>query len=112
MLSDVSAAVQRVVEANGYHVIRRFVGHGIGRNMHEKPEVPNFVLPGLPDLPLQPGMVLAIEPMVAIGTHEVDILADGWTAVTRDKSLAAHCEHSVAVTAAGYEILSLSGRDA
>ena len=107
MLSDVSAAVQRVVEENGYHVIRRFVGHGIGRSMHEKPEIPNFVLPGLPDLPLQPGMVLAIEPMVAVGTHEVDILADGWTAVTRDNSLAAHCEHSVAVTPTGHEILSL-----
>lgn len=76
--------------------------------MHEKPEIPNFVIPGLPDLPLQPGMVLAIEPMVTTGGYEVDILADGWTAVTRDKSLAAHCEHSVAITASGNEILSLS----
>lgn len=108
MLSDVSRAVQKVVEGAGYHVIRRFVGHGIGRNMHEKPEIPNFVIPGLPELPLQPGMVLAIEPMVAIGTHEVDILADGWTAVTRDNSLAAHFEHSVAITPSGNEILSRS----
>ena len=106
MLNDVSRAVQKVVEGAGYHVIRRFVGHGIGRSMHEKPEIPNFVLPGLPELPLQPGMVLAIEPMVAIGTHEVDILADGWTAVTRDKSLAAHFEHSVAITTTGNEVLS------
>ncbi len=106
-LKDVSAAVQQVAESAGFSVVRRFVGHGIGRNMHEKPEIPNFVAPGLPELVLQPGMVLAIEPMVSAGTYEVDILADGWTAVTRDKSLAAHYEHSVAVTHDGHEILSL-----
>ena len=107
-LSDVSVAVQRVAEGNGFSVIRRFVGHGIGRNMHEKPEIPNFLAPGLPELPLQPGMVLAIEPMVAMGTYEVDILEDGWTAVTRDRSLAAHFEHTVAVTPAGPDILSIA----
>ncbi len=109
-LRDIGAAVQDHVEANGFSVIRRFVGHGIGRNLHEKPELPNYRAPGLPELPLQEGMVLAIEPMVAMGTHEVDILADGWTAVTRDRGMAAHFEHSVVVTAQGPEILSLSPR--
>ena len=107
-LKDIGIAVQRFAEEQGYSVIRRFVGHGIGRNLHEKPEIPNYYVPGLPELPLQAGMVLAIEPMVAVGTHEVDILADEWTAVTRDKSLAAHFEHSIAITQHGPEILSIS----
>ena len=108
-LDDVSFAVQRHAEAHGYGVIKRFVGHGIGRNMHEKPEIPNFV-PAMPSgLPLKAGMVLAIEPMLSLGSWEVEIKADNWTAVTKDGSLAAHCEHSVAVTAHGPDILSLSG---
>lgn len=106
-LDDVSAAVQRHAEAHGYAVIRRFVGHGVGRSLHEKPEIPNFVPAMTSSLPLKAGMVLAIEPMLAVGTWEVDILEDNWTAVTRDRSLAAHYEHSVAVTHHGPDILSL-----
>ncbi len=107
-LADIGVAVQKHAEAHGFSVIRRFVGHGIGRSLHEKPELPNYFAPGLPELPLQEGMVLAIEPMVAAGGYEVDILSDGWTAVTRDRGMAAHFEHSVAVTAGDPEILSLS----
>lgn len=107
-LDDVSRAIQSHAEQHGFAVIRRFVGHGIGRNMHEKPEIPNFVPLQSSPLPLKTGMVLAIEPMLAVGTHEVDILADNWTAVTRDRKLAAHFEHSVAVTPQGPRILSRS----
>ena len=107
-LYDISAAVQRHAENNGYHVIQRFVGHGIGTSLHEKPEVPNFVPHGSISLPLQVGMVLAIEPMLAIGTHEVKILSDKWTANTLDGSLAAHFEHSIVIQQSGPEILSLS----
>lgn len=106
-LNDVSAAIQRHAEKYGYAVIRRFVGHGVGRSLHEKPEIPNFVPMIGPGLPLKSGMVLAIEPMLAEGTYEVDILADNWTAVTRDRKLSAHFEHSVAVTPNGPDILSL-----
>ncbi len=106
-LLDISYAVQSYAEEKGYHVIRRFVGHGIGANLHEKPEVPNFVPSGNQcSLPLKAGMVLAIEPMLAIGTHEVDILKDGWTAVTKDRSLAAHWENTVVLTSNGARILS------
>ncbi len=105
---DISAAVQRHAEKNGLKVIRNFVGHGIGSSLHEKPEVPNFVPKGGADVPLQEGMVLAIEPMLAIGTYEVTILSDKWTANTKDGSLAAHFEHSVAIRSDGPEILSLS----
>ena len=106
-LDDVSAAVQRHAEAHGYGVIKRFVGHGIGRSLHEKPEIPNFV-PAMPSgLPLKAGMVLAIEPMLSVGTWEVEVLADNWTAVTKDRKLAAHYEHSVAVTPHGPDVLSL-----
>jgi methionyl aminopeptidase len=108
-LRRVSAAIQQHVEAAGFHVVRRFVGHGVGVNYHEKPEVPNFIAHKTPLLLMQ-GMVLAIEPMVCVGTHEVDILEDKWTAVTRDGSMAAHFEHSVAVTGKGPEILSLSSK--
>ena len=107
-LNDISAAVQTHAEKNGYAVIRRFVGHGIGRSLHEKPEIPNFVPTFSSSLPLKVGMVLAIEPMLAVGTHEVDILEDNWTAVTRDRKLSAHFEHSVAIMPHGTEILSLS----
>ncbi len=106
-LNDVSAAIQGHAEQHGYAVIRRFVGHGIGRSLHEKPEIPNFVPTMAAPLPLKAGMVLAIEPMLALGTHEVEILGDNWTAVTKDRSLSAHFEYSVAVTAQGPEILGL-----
>jgi methionyl aminopeptidase len=105
-LYDVSRAVQERVEAQGFSVIKRFVGHGIGRMLHEKPEVPNFVPKNSARLPLKPGMVIAIEPMVAMGTDQVEILSDGWTAVTKDRSLSAHFEHSVAITKDGPFILS------
>ena len=106
---EIGAAVQACVEAAGFSVVRRFVGHGIGRAMHEKPEVPNF-RPNMGGMPLQAGMVVAIEPMVAEGSYEIDILEDNWTAVTRDRKLAAHFEHSVLVTARDPEILSVSDR--
>ncbi len=106
---EIGAAVQNHVEAQGFNVVRRFVGHGIGRAMHEKPEVPNF-RPGMPGMPLKPGMVVAIEPMVTEGTHDVKILDDQWTAVTKDGKLSAHFEHSVLVTSGEPEILSVSER--
>lgn len=106
-LYDISLAVQKYVESHGYSVVKRFVGHGIGRRLHEKPEVPNFVPQGAHAVTLKPGMTLAIEPMVCMGGPDVDILADKWTAVTRDRSLSAHFEHSVVVTPNGPKILSL-----
>ena len=104
-LGDLGAMVQKTAESAGYSVVRAFVGHGIGKRLHEEPPVPNF---GEPDrgLRLKEGMVLAIEPMVNAGTHEVEIKEDGWTAVTRDGSLSAHFEHSVAITKRGPYILS------
>lgn len=105
-LYDISRAVQEWVEAHDYSVVKRFVGHGIGRSLHEKPEVPNFVPRNSVRTPLKAGMVLAIEPMVAAGSAEVEILSDGWTAVTKDGSLSAHFEHSVAITKSGPVILS------
>ena len=107
-LFDISLAVQQHVEQAGYGVIRRFVGHGIGTHLHEKPEVPNFVPKGLAGVPLKAGMVLAIEPMVSAGSPDVEVLEDRWTAVTKDRSLAAHFEHTIAVTSEGPRILSLS----
>jgi methionyl aminopeptidase len=104
-LSDVSHAIQSHVERHGFSVVRAFVGHGIGRALHEEPQVPNFGDPGRGPQ-LKPGMVLAIEPMVTMGSWEVKILDDGWTAVTRDGSLAAHFEHTIAVTEAGPEVLT------
>ncbi len=106
-LLDICSAVQTLAEQRGYGVIRRFVGHGIGANLHEKPEVPNFVpADTFSSLPLKAGMVLAIEPMLSMGSYEVDILNDGWTAVTKDRSLAAHWENTVAITSKGAVILS------
>lgn len=105
---DVSAAVQKHAEDNGFGVVRRFVGHGIGSSLHEKPEVPNFVPAGMTGLPLKAGMVICIEPMITAGTYEVEILEDNWTAVTRDRKYAAHFEHCIAITGHGPEILSLS----
>ena len=104
-LQDIGAAVQAFVEKEGYAVVRDFVGHGIGRAMHEDPPVPNFGTAGR-GLRLKAGLVLAIEPMVNAGTHEVEVLADKWTAVTRDHRLSAHFEHSVAITEDGPVVLS------
>ena len=104
-LGDVSAAVQERVEAAGFSVVRDFVGHGIGRNMHEDPQIPNYGMRGR-GVQLRQGMVLAIEPMVNEGSYEVKILADGWTVVTEDGKLSAHFEHSVVITENGPEILS------
>ena len=111
-LSDISHAVQRHVEDGGFAVVRAFVGHGIGRALHEDPQIPNFGDPGRGPV-LRPGMVLAVEPMVTMGSWEVRILDDGWTAVTRDGSLAAHFEHTIAVTDGDPEVLtSRTGRAA
>src|SRR5579883_1406348 len=104
-LGDVGYAVQRHCEANGYSVVRDFVGHGIGRGLHEDPPVPNFGKAGT-GMRLQPGLVIAIEPMVNAGGPEVETLDDGWTAVTKDGSLSAHFEHTVALTEKGPEILT------
>ena len=104
-LGDVGSAVQRVVEAEGFSVVRDFVGHGIGVHMHEDPQVPNFGEPGR-GMKLKAGMVIAIEPMVNVGTPDVQVLGDGWTAVTGDGSMSAHFEHTVAVTATGARILT------
>jgi methionyl aminopeptidase len=104
-LGDVGAAVQEVVEGEGFSVVREFVGHGIGTHMHEDPQVPNFGERGK-GVKLRPGMVLAIEPMVNAGKEGVRVLKDGWTAVTEDGSLSAHFEHTVAVTAEGAAVLT------
>jgi methionyl aminopeptidase len=104
-LSDISHAVQEWVETHGFSVVREFVGHGIGERLHEEPQIPNYGTPGRGPR-LAEGMVLAIEPMVALGRPETRVLGDGWTAVTRDGSLAAHFEHTVAVTAAGPLVLT------
>jgi methionyl aminopeptidase len=100
--------VQALVEARGFSVVREFVGHGIGRRLHEPPHVPNFGLAGTGEL-LRPGMVLAIEPMVNAGAADIEVLDDGWTAVTADGRPSAHFEHTVAVTENGPEILTLPG---
>ena len=105
-LGDIGNAIQRHVEANGFSVVRDFVGHGIGRHMHEDPQIPNFGPAGM-GMRLWTGMVLAIEPMVNAGGHEVVVLDDGWTACTRDGSLSAHFEHTVAITDDGPEVLTL-----
>ena len=104
-ISDISAAVQNYVEKNGFSIVRQFVGHGIGTSLHEGPEIPNFVQEGSSPR-LLAGMVLAIEPMVNVGTHNVKVLRDGWTVVTSDRKSSAHFEHSVAVTDDGPLILS------
>jgi methionyl aminopeptidase len=104
-LYDISYAVQSYVESRGYSVVRDFVGHGIGKNLHESPQIPNFGQPGR-GVRLKAGMVLAIEPMINEKGHEVRVLDDGWTAVTSDGGLSAHFEHTVAVTEEGPEILT------
>ncbi|HEX7127642.1 MAG TPA: type I methionyl aminopeptidase [Thermodesulfobacteriota bacterium] len=105
-LSDIGGAVQDHAEAAGYSVVREFVGHGIGQALHEEPQVPNYRIEGAPGRRLTEGLVLAIEPMVNAGGPEVRILEDGWTAVTRDGSLSAHFEHTLAVTADGPVVLT------
>ena len=104
-LGDVSYAIQNYVESNGFSVIRDYVGHGIGRTMHEDPQVPNFGKPGRGPK-LEVGMVLAIEPMVAAGSWEIDVLDDAWTVVTRDRQLSAHYEDTIALTEHGPENLT------
>ena len=105
-IGDISSAVQRYVEARGYSVVRKFVGHGIGTELHEAPEVPNFGTAGR-GIRLLPGMTLAIEPMVNAGKPDVKILPDGWTVLTTDGSLSAHFEHTIVITTDGPKIMTL-----
>jgi len=104
-LSDISHAIQSFVEENGFSVVRDLVGHGIGKRLHEEPQIPNFGDPGQ-GVMLKKGMVLAIEPMVNVGSHHIDTRDDHWTIITRDGSLSAHFEHTVAVTENGTEVLT------
>ena len=107
--AQVGAAVQAFVEAQGFGVVRRYVGHGVGRQLHEAPEVPNYKVPGRrPDPRLVKGMTLAIEPMVTYGDYAIKVLANGWTVVTVDGSLAAHYENSVLITDGEPEILTMA----
>ncbi|MCQ2440482.1 MAG: type I methionyl aminopeptidase [Clostridia bacterium] len=105
-IGDIGYAVQSYVEARGYSVVRQFVGHGIGTQMHEAPEVPNFGIKGR-GIRLLPGMTIAIEPMINIGKPDVKVLPDGWTVITKDGSLSAHFEHTVAITTEGPKILTV-----
>ncbi|MBI2954208.1 MAG: type I methionyl aminopeptidase [Chloroflexi bacterium] len=104
-LGDISSAIQTYVESLGFSVVRQYVGHGIGRSMHEDPQIPNFGSPNRGPV-LQPGMVLALEPMVNVGTFRTRVKEDKWTVVTEDGSLSAHFEHTVAITSDGPEILT------
>jgi methionyl aminopeptidase len=104
-LGDISAAIEDVAAPHGYGIVRQFVGHGIGTEMHQEPQVPNYRT-GVRGMKLQPGICLAIEPMLTLGSHEVEVKPDGWTIVTSDGSLAAHFEHTIAVTDNGPEILT------
>lgn len=106
-LGDIGAAVQQYVEKRGYSVVRQFVGHGIGTNLHEAPEVPNFGTQGH-GIRLMPGMTLAIEPMVNAGHFDVKVMPDGWTVLTKDGSLSAHFEHTIVITPDGPQILTKS----
>jgi methionyl aminopeptidase len=105
-VGDIGAAVSAHAEAEGYGIVREFVGHGIGRALHEEPPIPNYGKAGTGPR-LKAGMTIAIEPMVNLGTADVETLGDGWTAVTKDRKLSAHFEHTVAVTENGYDILTL-----
>lgn len=105
-ISDISHAIQTYVESQGFSVVRSFVGHGIGHSLHEEPQVPNFGLPGRGPK-IKTGLTLAIEPMISMGDWKEEVLSDGWTAITRDGSLSAHYEHTVALTEKGVDILSL-----
>lgn len=104
-VADVSRAIQNFVEGNGFSVVREFVGHGVGRSMHEEPQVPNYV-DGKKSPALRPGMTIAIEPMVNAGNAAVSVLSDGWTVVSKDSSLSAHFEHTVLITEGEAEILT------
>ena len=104
-VGDISFAIQSCVEKNGFSVIREFTGHGIGKELHEEPSIPNYGKPGT-GIPIEKGMTFALEPMISQGSFEVEILSDGWTAVTKDRSLSAHFEHTIAVTDNEPEILS------
>jgi methionyl aminopeptidase len=104
-LGDISGAIEDVAAPHGYGIVRQFVGHGIGTEMHQEPQVPNYRT-GVRGMKLQPGICLAIEPMLTLGSHEVEVKPDGWTIVTSDGSLAAHFEHTIAVTDNGPEILT------
>ena len=110
-LNNVSRAVQLCVERNGFSVVRQMVGHGVGKHLHEEPQIPNYVAPQQPNPRLVEGMTLAIEPMVNAGDPEIQQLEDGWTVVTADGKLSAHFEHTVAVTRNGYDILTLGPHD-
>lgn len=104
-VSDISACIQKEVESSFFNVVRKFAGHGIGKNIHEDPDIPNFVTPGFSPI-LQEGMTLAIEPMITQGSFEIEIMNDGWTAKTLDGGLAAHVEDTVLITKNGPEILT------
>lgn len=106
-VGDISASVQEYVEKNGYSVVRQYVGHGVGTELHEAPEVPNFGVSGR-GVRLVPGMTIAIEPMVNIGSYDVKVMPDGWTVLTADGSLSAHFEHTVAITADGPKIMTIA----
>lgn len=110
-MGDVSAAVQRYVERHGFSVVREFAGHGVGRRLHEEPQVPNFGLPGT-GVELKPGMTFAIEPMVNAGSADVVVDSDGWTVRTKDRKPSAHFEHTVAVTETGVDVLTRLPEDA
>ena len=104
-IGDIAAAVEDVAAPDGYGIVRQYVGHGIGTAMHEEPQVPNFRSPAK-GMQLVPGICLAIEPMLTLGSHEVETRPDGWTVVTKDGSLAAHFEHTIAITEQGPQILT------
>ena len=106
-VADISRAIQRHVESHGYSVVRELTGHGVGRRIHEDPPVPNFTSPAHPNPPLREGMTLAIEPMVNAGAADVEMAEDKWTIFTKDGSLSAHYEHTVAVRRNGPDILTL-----
>ncbi len=106
-IGDISFAIQSYVEARGYSVVRDFVGHGVGTCLHEAPEVPNFGIAGR-GIRLMPGMTLAIEPMVNMGKYDVKVMPDGWTVLTKDGSLSAHFEHTVAITSEGPQIMTIA----
>lgn len=110
-LQDVSKAIQDHVEKNGFSVVKQMVGHGVGKKLHEEPQIPNYVAHGAPNPPLLEGMTLAIEPMVNAGVDEIETLSDNWTVVTADRKQSAHFEHTVAVTRSGYDVLTLGPHD-
>lgn len=106
-LHHISRTVQQYVEAAGFSVVRKYGGHGVGRSMHEDPQVLNYIEPGYPNIMLKPGMVIAIEPMVNMGAKETEVLSDNWTVVTADGSYSAHFEHTIAITDGDAEILTI-----